>query len=579
MIYDQDFEAEVSGMLDTAAVAEATPGEEPSSQGQKRSDSAATPGSQPERKRRLTRKTSHCPQSQPGTPAVVNTAGDDPDAMSQSGVPGESYGAMGSSARPDGPMQAADEAPASMQDDLGARIAMEEDMAGEQLLGYGLGGLLGHGLGGAFDEPPSQAESRDVGGSPPLVPAANAPSRDVSLDGREESSEIHHVASRSSVLQRRADLVDALQPNVETDEESIIEQTSRLRALVKDRRGDQWPLAIQHLAVAGLTVFRYRLIDITIREHVHLLYVIEGERWIRAHRGSCYIYRCGAWVPFTGVVPQGSLARLKEFFLCLEGLFRSLPEQTQRTEDALLVGMDNAIRSAGGLTSCLETWTEVSISSIPTTRWKQQRWGAPGAAEEGGEDDVTSGMPWSQAVAYALSRCASTLQRELLSKNLIPYFVEWCETPQKAMPGLALDDSCFVFDTDKGHMVPLPTGPDNNIYIILPHSLLTPANEAAEARVSRFFEQTFWSNKKAFDCQLAACGLALRGRHVDRAFWSKGPGGVGQSLNSHFLAALFGHNHAFLDMNIYYSDDELRTEGFCLSHVVNNLLMSGFELR
>ena len=102
-------------------------------------------------------------------------------------------------------MQAADEVPASMQDDLDARIAMEEDMAGEQLLGYGLGGLLGHGLGGAFDEPPSQAESRDVGGSPPLVPAANAPSRDVSLDGREESSEIHHVASRSSVLQRSAD--------------------------------------------------------------------------------------------------------------------------------------------------------------------------------------------------------------------------------------------------------------------------------------------------------------------------------------------------------------------------------------
>jgi len=129
----------------------------------------------------------------------------------------------------------------------------------------------------------------------------------------------------------------------------------------------------------------------------------------------------------------------------------------------------------------------VSISSIPTTRWKQQRSGAPGTAEEGGEDDVTSGMPWSQAVAYALSRCASTLQRELLSKNLIPYFVEWCETPQKAMPGLALDDSCFVFDTDKGHMVPPPKTPDNNIYILSPHSLLTPANEAAEARVSKFF--------------------------------------------------------------------------------------------
>lgn len=63
----------------------------------------------------------------------------------------------------------------------------------------------------------------------------------------------------------------------------------------------------------------------------------------------------------------------------------------------------------------------------------------------------------------------------------------------------------------------------------------------------------------ALQCQFAAQGLALRGRNVDRAFWTIGPGGVGQSLESHRIAALFGPLHTFLDLNIYYTDDEMRT--------------------
>jgi hypothetical protein len=59
----------------------------------------------------------------------------------------------------------------------------------------------------------------------------------------------------------------------------------------------------------------------------------------------------------------------------------------------------------------------------------------------------------------------------------------------------------------------------------------------------------------------AAMALALHGMNVDRAFWSTGPGGVGQSLTSHLMASAFGRYHAFVDMNIYFSDDELRKQG------------------
>ena len=48
--------------------------------------------------------------------------------------------------------------------------------------------------------------------------------------------------------------------------------------------------------------------------------------------------------------------------------------------------------------------------------------------------------------------------------------------------------------------------------------------------------------------------------NVTRAWWSKGPGGVGQSLVSHLLDNFLGGNHRFIDMNIYFSDDELRKQ-------------------
>lgn len=49
---------------------------------------------------------------------------------------------------------------------------------------------------------------------------------------------------------------------------------------------------------------------------------------------------------------------------------------------------------------------------------------------------------------------------------------------------------------------------------------------------------------------------------------------MGQSLNSHHIAALFSHNHAFLDMNIYFSDDELRKQADSL---IGRLVSTGQE--
>ena len=61
--------------------------------------------------------------------------------------------------------------------------------------------------------------------------------------------------------------------------------------------------------------------------------------------------------------------------------------------------------------------------------------------------------------------------------------------------------------------------------------------------------KTFWAAE--------AQALAKRGENLDRCFIGVSPGGVGQSLYSTFLDAMYGPAHAFFDPNIWYDDQEL----------------------
>ena len=72
-----------------------------------------------------------------------------------------------------------------------------------------------------------------------------------------------------------------------------------------------------------------------------------------------------------------------------------------------------------------------------------------------------------------------------------------------------------------------------------------------EERLQKFLSSTFYKNRPALEAHFAAIGLVMRGLNVDRAFWTMGSGGVGQSLWSHLLASTFKDSHAFLDMPIY----------------------------
>ena len=85
---------------------------------------------------------------------------------------------------------------------------------------------------------------------------------------------------------------------------------------------------------------------------------------------------------------------------------------------------------------------------------------------------------------------------------------------------------------------------------------------------------SFWANGPALKCQLAAMSLVLMDYNIDRCFWTIGPGGVGQSLLTHFIHNIFNGLHAFTDTNIYYSDDELRKQAETL---VGELIVTAQE--
>ena len=178
------------------------------------------------------------------------------------------------------------------------------------------------------------------------------------------------------------------------------------------------------------------------------------------------------------------------------------------------------------------------------------------------EDEETGWGPW---VATMISKVRATTTNLLCGRKVVPYIVEWCETPIEKTSGFACKESCFVFNDDGPGLTRVKKCPDLNVYMYLPQCMHDAALSSHVDRLRRFFATTFYNNATGLKCHFAAFSLVLRGHNIDRAFWTIGAGGVGQSLLSHLVATVFGNHHAFLDMNMHYTDDELRKQGELLS--------------
>ncbi len=184
-------------------------------------------------------------------------------------------------------------------------------------------------------------------------------------------------------------------------------------------------------------------------------------------------------------------------------------------------------------------------------------------------------MHWNILTASALSRIGLQIQKEMLQERLVTYIIEWCETPDVRRPGCCYVDTCVLYDTAAdAPVVCAAKSPSNNVYVRVPHALLDPVLTTTVEEIRRFYSQTFWSNVAVFKCHQAAQALAKRGENIDRCFIGLGPGGVGQSLTSAHLAAMYGHLHAYFDPNMWYHDDEMRKQ---VEQYVGCIILTGQE--
>ena len=89
------------------------------------------------------------------------------------------------------------------------------------------------------------------------------------------------------------------------------------------------------------------------------------------------------------------------------------------------------------------------------------------------------------------------------------------------------------------------------------------------------YKKTFWANTNAFRYCQACFEIAKRGMNVNEIAIFLGPGGVGLSLYSSHIAAMYGAaNHKYFDPNVFYQDDELRK---VIETLAGGMLFTGQE--
>ena len=191
-----------------------------------------------------------------------------------------------------------------------------------------------------------------------------------------------------------------------------------------------------------------------MKEYVHLIHAIEGDRYLRAHNGTLYMYTDGAWRAFAGIFPVAVISRVRDVMLGAEGFLRTLPARTPRSEEGVLEALKEAVRGAGDLETFLR---EAEVAALG------------GAA--------TEGSGWGPLLADIMSKVRATTTSLLCGKKCVPFYIEWCDTPRMKAPGFACKDACMVFSVDGPGMKQVPKSPSQNIYMFLPQTLHDPVSE------------------------------------------------------------------------------------------------------
>ena len=320
------------------------------------------------------------------------------------------------------------------------------------------------------------------------------------------------------------------------------------------------PDYLKRLAVGVLAFGRCRQADLFLREHALIYWVAEGGKTLRFHAGDCYMKTpSGAFQQHRGVPPDHD--RVQTFLLHVEGIFRQLPGDTRRTTEGLLQGVRNMWADVGKdillfLDQCVDACLRFQGDRAPIRGRRQGQQDQ----EEHQEVDAPDNA-WNALTAKTILSVKKQLAMELTQDKLLHYMSEWCDTPKTPEAAVCYEDCAIAYREEE--MPParqVPRGSLEHCYLRIPHAIKGSVPADVVERVQKFYKQTFWGNLEVFKCGQAAQALAKRGLNVVRLFIGLSSGGVGQSLYSTHLHAMYGHNFAFFDPQIWFQEDEMRKQ-------------------
>lgn len=395
-----------------------------------------------------------------------------------------------------------------------------------------------------------------------------------SLPGASESKGMYEATFRNSrEIMKEITSVVPKQALVHNDRILVLVETHE--HWIKQRY-PQWSNFVLRQAVAAVAIYRLRLVDMSIREHVLLLWIIEGGRSLRAHKGTLYCYHdVGAWLPWKGFPQEESLSRVKQFLLVLEGIFRLANPLLKREDAALCAAIESLWDTCGrDEREFIFKCSDASIFSKKPKDFAKGKGKQPNADPVADAEDVGLGS-WTLHTAETLSKTAASLIGEYLSGKVMNYLVEWCETPMKRNAGVAYQDTCVTYvDFGNEHVRYVERSHAQDIFVYVDQPLLDPVAEEASEDVETFYSQYFWCNNNVYDLHCAAIAKAKRGLNIVRCFIGMSPGGVGQSIYSAFLAAQYGANHEFFDPRVFFEDEEMRKQ---IEHLAPAAMWTGQE--
>ena len=152
---------------------------------------------------------------------------------------------------------------------------------------------------------------------------------------------------------------------------------------------------------------------------------------------------------------------------------------------------------------------------------------------------------------------------------------------EAALHGVDLEDVCLLYEPETAaeRMRRIMRQVEKSAatictYVSILLCMGDPQLGASQARLSAFFGIASYSNSEAVSCTISGLSIALIGENADRAFWTIGPGGVGQSLFTSLIHNAMAPTHGFFDCAALYLDDELRKT---LEHLIPFKILTAQE--